>query len=822
MTRRRWLVVILLTAAVLLIAGRSVAGIYSDYLWYNSLGAIALWRTRFMALTMLRTGSALAAAVFTFMNLYAVRSSVVSLVFPRRIGNIEIGEEVPGRYLMASVVALSIVLGILLAVPQDDWTSVMLARTGRMFNESDPYFAADLGFFVYWLPFESSLWMWAFTCVVVVGIAVLLLYALTPSLKWQQGRLYASTYVRRHVTVLVGILLLLLAWSFRLDMYSLLVDGGGVDGTFSYVDHHIGVNGDFLLSFATLSAALIVIWAGSVGHFRLAGISVLTVIVVSLAVREIAPVVAEHSGSDAEHTLRERPYYATRAAYTRRAYAVDAIGRADASIAYPSLAAALPWIPAWDPPALSRVIDAGRSGEDIDVRIGWHAAAAGLVADVVDPPPPGASARAPWTVARILAASADEHGNPLRLVGGAATTSTATDDATLEAPLVYPGASRFTIIPDSLNHIAGTSLEPTLTRIASAWSLQNFRILSTEMPEPRPTIIAFRDVRDRVERLMPFFVQGRHVEAVLPGDSLYWVLHLYTASDMYPLSRHAMLAGDERSYLHHAAVAIVEAATGDISVVPDSVLDPIAATWVRRLPSIFGTWAALPSGIRNLISPPIDGVYAQAIAFGRYGSRTETDPVRHVPTLDGGDTSVTTDYVPMVLPGSQATAVTIPLVDDTDRLRGLIIGTGGVRSGTAWYPLPTPGPRWTAVLDRLRSVDSAGSTVREGPLAHGRVRAVAVRGGIAFVQPTYRWRPQAAPTLSRVATLSGDTARSVPPPLGPVDHTSPSTKPGSIQATPMALYHAMRDALRRGDWAAFGRAFEALGHALSTSPVRSR
>jgi uncharacterized membrane protein (UPF0182 family) len=29
-----------------------------------------------------------------------------------------------------------------------------------------------------------------------------------------------------------------------------------------------------------------------------------------------------------------------------------------------------------------------------------------------------------------------------------------------------------------------------------------------------------------------------------------------------------------------------------------------------------------------------------------------------------------------------------------------------------------------------------------------------------------------------------------------------------------SLYNTMRDALRRGDWAAFGRAFEALGRAL--------
>ena len=46
MTKRRWLMLALGAAAVLLIVGRAVAGVYADYLWYESLGAAALWRTR--------------------------------------------------------------------------------------------------------------------------------------------------------------------------------------------------------------------------------------------------------------------------------------------------------------------------------------------------------------------------------------------------------------------------------------------------------------------------------------------------------------------------------------------------------------------------------------------------------------------------------------------------------------------------------------------------------------------------------------------------------------------------------------------------------
>jgi uncharacterized membrane protein (UPF0182 family) len=802
-------------AAVLLILGRALAGVYADYLWYDSLGAVALWRTRLSAVVTLRVASTIAAGLFAFANLYAVRQSVVSLVFPRRLGNLEIGEEVPGRYLMIAAVGLSVLLGVLLALPQQDWTVFELARSSRPFGEVEPYSNEDLSFFVYWLPFENSLWTWAFFSVIIVAVAVIALYALTPSLKWQRGSVIATTYVRRHLTVLVGVLLLMLSWSFRLDKYGLLLAGSGAEGAFSYVDFSFGFPGDLILSVTTLGAALIVMWAGFVGQLRLAGISVLTVVVLSLAIREVVPAIAQHSGTDAERVARERSYLGTRATFTRRAYAIDPMPRADSTLAYPSLSAALPFVPVWDPPALSRAIDGGRAGDVTSVRIGWRASPVGLLADVVDPPPPGASARAPWTLARTIAAAADDRGGPLRVAG---PTASAIDDTPLEAPLVFPGASTYSVIADSLTHSVGTPLQPWLARLAYAWSLQNFRLLTGDLPQPHPTIVVHRDVRERVALLAPFFAQGRRIEPLLVGDSLYWGIDLYSVSSTYPLSRHVWLVGEERSYLRHAAVAVVQASTGEINIVPDSTLDPIAASWARRLPSVFGTWNALPPSIPALLPAAIDGLGAQAIAFGRYGGKTDDDPPRHVPTLDGADTSLITDPLPIVLPGAQTTAIALPLVDDTDRLRGLLIGTGGPSRRTLWYPLATPGPRWSAVLDRLRSVDSAGSAARDGPLVPGRVRAVPVRSGIGLVQPRYRWRPPGVPTLNRVAVLVGDTARSIPPNSASTTRAADVPVPaGDLKASVAALYAAMRDALRRGDWVAFGRAFDALGRAVGGS-----
>src|SRR5687768_1416578 len=233
---RRWAIVALAGLALLLLAGRALASLYVDHLWFEAMGASALWRTRafYTALAMGLSGAT--AGLIVFLNLYAVRRSIVSLILPRRVANIEIGEEVPRHYLMGAVVGMALLFAVLLALPADRWTAFALAFEGVSFRESDPYFGADFGYFVYRLPFETTIYIWSLITMLVATALVVFLYALTPGLRWERGTLHVSGYVRRHITVLACCFLLLLAWSYRLDGYQLLVEGSGTDGAFGYVD----------------------------------------------------------------------------------------------------------------------------------------------------------------------------------------------------------------------------------------------------------------------------------------------------------------------------------------------------------------------------------------------------------------------------------------------------------------------------------------------------------------------------------------------------------------------------------------------------------
>ena len=206
--------------------------------------------------------SAVFAGFFALVNLYAIRRSIVSLAFPRRLGNVEFGEEVPERTLDVAALLLSIAVAIVMAFVVPSWPRLATFRSGPQFGETDPFFQMDLSFYTSWLPLETTVYAWMLTLLVLVSALVISLYALTPSLKWQERAFHVSVRVRRHLSVLACLFLLTMAWSYRLDGYELLIDGSGPDGLFSYVDHQWLLPAYLSLSIGTVAAAALVLVSG--------------------------------------------------------------------------------------------------------------------------------------------------------------------------------------------------------------------------------------------------------------------------------------------------------------------------------------------------------------------------------------------------------------------------------------------------------------------------------------------------------------------------------------------------------------------------------
>ena len=83
MLRRRWLIAAGVALAFFLVVGRYTVGVLAEWSWYEAMGALPLYRSKLLHELALRGGSLLVAFGFALANLFAVRSSVVSLVLPR-------------------------------------------------------------------------------------------------------------------------------------------------------------------------------------------------------------------------------------------------------------------------------------------------------------------------------------------------------------------------------------------------------------------------------------------------------------------------------------------------------------------------------------------------------------------------------------------------------------------------------------------------------------------------------------------------------------------------------------------------------------------
>jgi uncharacterized membrane protein (UPF0182 family) len=325
--------------------------------------------------------------------------------------------------------------------------------------------------------------------------------------------------------------------------------------------------------------------------------------------------------------------------------------------------------------------------------------------------------------------------------------------------------------------------------------------------------------------LVPFFSQGSVITPIVAGDSLFWCVDLYAASSFYPLSQHLDIAGEDRTYFQHAATAIVYASTGETFIVADSAAGAIAQSWIRRFPTLFVTWAVLPSSVRAAVPPAVDAVRAQAIALGAFGTRIDSDIPRKPPLADGSDSALAGTLPVFTTHASGAPAVGIVLLDASEHVRGVVYGVGGLNRRTVWYDAGRTNPKWTTVMDQLHGTDSStNGNPRDATVARGPIRAIAVAGGVVFVQSAYSWRAQGAPALLHVSLLIGDTVRVGPTLAQLVGMTPATTAPNAtvpatsdLRARAALLYARMRDALRRGDWVAFGAAFDELGRLLGGS-----
>lgn len=807
MTARRGLALAGVALALVLVTGRVAAGMYADWAWYGALGAGALWSTRVAALTTLRAGLFALAFGFALVNLLVMRRSIVSLVMPRRLGNLEIGEAIPGGVLTGIAAMLSAAIAAIVAFPQDDWLTLVRAFWARPIGEMDPYLGRDMAFWMGWLPFERGLHEWCVTLAVVVGMAVLMLYALTPSVRMTRAGVQVSTWVRRHFALYSAVLLLLVAWGYRLDAFDLLIHGSGTREAFVAFDHLVMYPYLLALGVGTAAVGILVAWTGWAGHQRTTISALLLVLIAGPVLRLLLPVLDGRAATERERAALDRPYQNTRILYTRRAYAVDDIIRGESadSVRLPSAAVALS-ASGWDPAALARAMADEPGVVAVQGATTWGSGAEGALRAAIVLGSAGLDAgRAAGAVQYANPADAGYRGAPVPSPDGAVPSV-----PPLTVGLDLP---RVLVVHDTLGRVAAPAFVAGWRRVALAWSVRDFRLSLSEADPRYARLLLRRDVRDRVQALLPFFSTGGTPQALLVGDSLWWAVELFNASADYPLSEPISVDGVAARYAVAAGVALVNAHSGRVMAVLGERPDRVTRWWRDRLPSLFVKRSQVAPELLLALPAPVDRAMVQGTALALTGFRRDTLAAHPLFQADDAD--------PDLLPGAPTPFISaaagrplawgVPVVDGVDHLRGVFVAVGGVRSRTVLIEAPDTA-RWTGVLGQLqRSADSAHFSRSLRHPRRGRVQVVPTTDGMAVLQSFYDWPPEREPMLAGVVALRAGQARSgssLASALGAPGLAA--TADATLRLRLARSYADLRDALRREDWIAFGRAMDTL------------
>ncbi len=145
-------------------------------------------------------------------------------------------------------------------------------------------------------------------------------------------------------------------------------------------------------------------------------------------------------------------------------------------------------------------------------------------------------------------------------------------------------------------------------------------LLLNENIRPESRVLMRREIRDRLETLLPFLMFDSDPYLVTVNGRLYWIRDGYTMTDAYPYSKYTVVWDREINYMRNSVKTVVDAYTGkvDAYIMDRPLRDPIIRTYSKMFPGIFKPVSAMPKELQAHIRYPEDLFRVQSMVYTRY------------------------------------------------------------------------------------------------------------------------------------------------------------------------------------------------------------
>lgn len=614
---------------------RVVVGIYTDWLWFDSLGYAGVYVTRMTVQIGTFVGFGLAFAVLLTGNVWLAghiraRTLVTSMDDAR---DLPVGLLRLGWGLAIGVQAL-----VMASIAGGFWASLLRFSNATDFGVADPILQRDASFYVFQLPVYREIQVWLLWAFLLVMVNVALAYALNGNV----ARLRPEHAVGVHLSVLGGAVLALVAWHYQLDIFGLLFSHRGVTEGASYTDVHAQYGAYQVMTFVSALAAVALIANAFVRRLWL-WIAPAALWTFALLVGVwIIPAFVQQFRVKPNELSFEGQYIANNIAATRQAFNLGNVDVQDIHVqdqaTQQDVAAdqttvrnirLLDYRPLQTTYNQIQSIRQYYTFPDIDVdryTLDGQYQQVILGARELDPARLASQAKT-WVnlhlqythgygLAMSPVADVSSEGLPILLERDLPPQGV----LKIDRPEIYYGnrTSNWVIVDtrqqefdfpqgdqNVFNSYAGSTsvgVGSLGRRLAFAWRFADLNIAISNSLTADSKILFYRTLQERLQAIAPFLRYDRDPYLVVDSGRLFWIQDAYTTSNDYPYSQSL----DGVNYIRNSVKIIIDAYHGTTTFYVADAADPIIRTYGRIFPELFRPIDDMPAGLRAHVRYPED------------------------------------------------------------------------------------------------------------------------------------------------------------------------------------------------------------------------
>ncbi|MGB5984115.1 MAG: UPF0182 family protein [Desulfobacterales bacterium] len=701
--------------------------------------------------------------------------------------------------LMKLYLPLSLLLAIPIALPlYRNWETSLLYFFGGSAGVQDPLFGRDISYYLLSLPVYNLVQKELLAVFGILFLGVAFLY-------WYEHRLLArneqqlSRGAKVHLSALVFIVFLLLAWGFMLERYQLLYENAHQPIFFGpgFVEMRVILPFIWLSIFFLMATALGVILC----IHRRRGFKYPAILFILFGLSALArdntffKDQVEKYFVEPNQAVRERPYIQANIDSTLAAYKLDQVATREYETlttpvfdsSDPDLIRRLQNIPVWDREMLDDVfrelqgirtyytfpsIDVDRYKVEGNYRQVYLGAREINLAKMPESAQNWVNLHLQYT-----------HGNGVVMIPAAQ----AGDDPltwfvknippqsdyglTLAQPEIYYGLEDkpYLLVPNEVGEIGTPAGDEEKivhyrgqggVRCHSLWRKLLFSIyfkdrnlFFTTKTSNESRILFRRNILERIEQITPFFRLDQDPYIVVTPKGLFWIQDAYTTSTRYPL---APAYDNQFNYIRNSLKIVVDAFNGRVQYFISDPADPIIQAYRRMYPTLFKDMADMPAGLKPHVRYPKDMFVAQMTLYTKYHQVDANRFYRQEDIWEFSKFTRDRELVPMkpyyltldlIEPGKEEFLLIMPMAPfGRENLRSLVIaGCDGENYGRIFtYSFPRDqqvyGPSQINATINQDTVVSEQFTLwdQEGSeVLRGKMIIEPTNGLILYIQPVY-------------------------------------------------------------------------------------